>query len=293
MHGIFEGRAPNPNFQAHSYLAAHPEVAQSGLSPLQHYVLLGYFQKRPVNPTEKAKQSSTPQGTLQELKEENARLLEHLHSAQEELEVYFLKNKTLESEKASLAANNEKLAQQAHERQTALETANKHLTTSKSQTAETEKKLADLQSALQKSKEENALLLGQLHSVQEELEVYFSKNKTLDCEKASLFSNNEELAKLAQERQSALETAEKHLAAAKAQAAETEKKLIEVATERDASIKERDQHKKTASDRASRIAELEAQVSDQAERQKLIDERMIRAETQLEMLKEFVQPAFK
>ena len=75
----------------------------------------------------------------------------------------------------------------------------------------------------------------------------------------------EEQTKLASERQSALEAA----------------------------AKERDALKKTASDRAGRIAELEAQVSDQAERQKQIDEQMIRAETQLEMLKEFMQPAFQ
>jgi predicted nucleic acid-binding Zn-ribbon protein len=61
----------------------------------------------------------------------------------------------------------------------------------------------------------------------------------------------------------------------------------------EAAVKERDQFKKTAVDRASRIAELEAQVADQAERQKQIDEQMIRAETQLEMLKEFLQPAFQ
>jgi hypothetical protein len=38
---------------------------------------------------------------------------------------------------------------------------------------------------------------------------------------------------------------------------------------------------------------LEAQIADQTERQKLIDEQMIRAETQLEMLKDFMQPAFQ
>ena len=91
---------------------------------------------------------------------------------------------------------------------------------------------------------------------------------------------------LASERQSALEAAVK--------AKEEQAKL---ASERqsalEAAVKERDALKKTASDRAARIAELEAQVSDQAERQKQIDEQMIRAETQLEMLKEFMQPAFQ
>jgi chromosome segregation ATPase len=99
----------------------------------------------------------------------------------------------------------------------------------------------------------------------------------------------------------------KELEAAKLGAAETEKKRADLAvqidlrtkerdqsrTERETLVKERDQLKKTAGDRASRIAELEAQVADQADRQKLIDEQMVRAETQLEMLKEFLQPAFQ
>jgi chromosome segregation ATPase len=99
----------------------------------------------------------------------------------------------------------------------------------------------------------------------------------------------------------------KDLEAAKLGAAETEKKRADLAvqidlrtkerdqtrTERETLVKERDQLKKTVGDRASRITELEAQVADQADRQKLIDEQMVRAETQLEMLKEFLQPAFQ
>jgi chromosome segregation ATPase len=117
----------------------------------------------------------------------------------------------------------------------------------------------------------------------------------------------EEQTKLASERQTTLEALRKELEASKASGAEVEKKRAEVAgqldvrskerdqarMERDNLTKERDTVKKTASDRATRIAALEAQIADQAERQKQIDEQMVRAETQLEMLKEFLQPAFQ
>ena len=92
----------------------------------------------------------------------------------------------------------------------------------------------------------------------------------------------------------------KDLEASKAQAAETEKGRADLAAQLEARMKERDslgnerdQLNRTAGERASRIAELEAQVADQAERQKLIDEQMVRAESQLEMLKQFLQPAFQ
>jgi hypothetical protein len=59
----------------------------------------------------------------------------------------------------------------------------------------------------------------------------------------------------------------------------------DLAAKLDNLTKERDALKKTATDRALRIAELEAQVADQAERQKQIDEEMTKAEGQLDMLK--------
>jgi myosin heavy subunit len=61
----------------------------------------------------------------------------------------------------------------------------------------------------------------------------------------------------------------------------------------DSLTSERDQLNKTASDRASQIAELEVQVAEQAERQTQIDAQMVRAEAQLEMLKDFMRPSFE
>jgi hypothetical protein len=82
-------------------------------------------------------------------------------------------------------------------------------------------------------KEENELLLVQLHQAQEELEQYYLENKTLK-------ENTKEL-------------------------------------------------KKTASERALRIAELEGQAVDQAERQRQIDAEMAKADGQIELLKELLR----
>jgi chromosome segregation ATPase len=62
-------------------------------------------------------------------------------------------------------------------------------------------------------------------------------------------------------------------------------------SERDHAAKERDALKKIASERAMRIAELEAQLADQAERQRQIDEEMAKAEGQLDILKQILTPA--
>ena len=131
--------------------------------------------------------------------------------------------------------------------------------------------------------EENELLLLQLHQVQEELESYFLKNKDLISERDELALRQ---ASLSSERQSALEAAVKAKDEQAKLASERQSAL-------EAAVKAKDEQAKLASERAARIAKLEAQVADQAEHQKQIDEQMIRAEAQLEMLKKFLQPAFQ
>ena len=86
------------------------------------------------------------------------------------------------------------------------------------------------------------------------------KCKSLRKERDALIKEREEQAKLASERQSALEAA----------------------------VKERDALKKTAGDRADYIAKLNSQVASQEMHQRQIDEQLIRAEAQIEMLKKFM-----
>ena len=229
MHGIFEERAPNSQFQSAAYLAANPDIAHTGLTPVQHYVMEGWFQKRLLAPLPRPEE------------------------------------KRLEIEKARLT-----------------------------------NEVSDLRREKASANEENDLLLAQLHMVQEELESYFLKNKDLLAERDNLSTRHQSLA-------TDRDAFQKELEASKASGAELEKKRAELAgqlevrtkerdqarTEKDNLTKERDALKKTVGDRSARIAELEAQIADQAERQKQINEQMVRAETQLEMLKEFLQPAFQ
>jgi hypothetical protein len=40
-HGAAEGRDPSPGFSTRRYLEQHPEVAASGMNPLHHYLRSG------------------------------------------------------------------------------------------------------------------------------------------------------------------------------------------------------------------------------------------------------------
>jgi chromosome segregation ATPase len=334
MHGIFEGRAPNVSFQSESYLSANPDIAHTGLTPVQHYVMEGCFQKRLLAPLprpeekrleiEKARLAKE----LAELRrekasavEENDLLLTHLHKVQEELESYFLKNKSLLSER-------EALSQTAVEQQTALEALKKELAASKASGVESGKKRAELAGQVEKHASDKVALDARLSTLVAARSTLEARVSTLTAEHEALSTSFVEFqtelyksqnihsertmqiaslsAKLSEVEKSC-EALKKELEASKASGAEVEKKRAEIAgqldvrskerdqgrLERDNITKERDQLKKTAGDRATRIAELEAQIADQAERQKQIDEQMVRAETQLEMLKEFLQPAFQ
>jgi chromosome segregation ATPase len=103
----------------------------------------------------------------------------------------------------------------------------------------------------------------------------------------------DEQAKLANERQATLEELKKQLADAKGALEAAVKARDENANALKSQTSEINQLKTSSSDRASRIADLESQVADQAERQREIDEQMVRAEAQLEMLKEFMRPSLE
>jgi uncharacterized coiled-coil DUF342 family protein len=235
---------------------------------------------------------------------------------------------TISTRLTSLIADHNELAKLSHERQTALEALRKEIEAGKAKAAETEKQCADLVAQRDALAAEKKALDARFSTLDSEKKTLVSEKDALAAERdtistrlTSLIADHNELAKLSHERQTALEALRKEIEAGKAKAAETEKQCADLVaqrdalaaekkaldarlstldsekktlvSEKDALAKERDQLKKSAADRAARIAELEAQVADQAERQKLIDEQMVRAETQLEMLKEFLQPAFQ
>lgn len=142
-----------------------------------------------------------------EQKEENDLLLAQLHQVQEELEKYFLENKTAQDQIAQLkkdvSAQNEKskgleadLKAKLSETEKKLSEANKlikaegdaKVNAAQKQKAELEKKLAeasakvaDTSSQTADLQSENDLLLAQLHQVQEELEKYYLMNKSYEA----------------------------------------------------------------------------------------------------------------
>lgn len=123
------------------------------------------------------------QAQLQDAKEEKALLLEQLHKVQEELEKLYLQGKEDKKNLENLNAQTKKLQEQLSVEQQA---AKKH----KDQLAAEQAKIKALQEQLAKTpsnqktdasvaelKEENDLLLKQLHIVQEELERYFLESQ--------------------------------------------------------------------------------------------------------------------
>jgi hypothetical protein len=111
-----------------------------------------------------------------DLKNEHDLLLEQLHQVQEELEKHFLEH---ENTKNSLRPQIDELNKEIEEARKKNADAFSQLTTSQN---ETKQALASLKSASDEqaeAKEENDLLLLQLHQVQEELEHYFLENRKL------------------------------------------------------------------------------------------------------------------
>ena len=115
-----------------------------------------------------------------EQKEENDLLLAQLHQVQEELEKYFLENKTQQEASAklndALAKANDALAKANAE----LKKAQDQLVVNSKQAEEAKADLEALQASESDLKSENDLLLAQLHQVQEELEKYYLGNKDLE-----------------------------------------------------------------------------------------------------------------
>lgn len=133
---------------------------------------------------EQAAKLQDMQQQQQSLSDENALMLEQLHGVQEELEQYVLKEQARQAE-----------LQQAEQNASGLEKALKKLQTehqatlTKQQQAEKQvarreneqtAKLQDMQHQQQSLSEENALMLEQLHGVQEELEQFMLNGQALE-----------------------------------------------------------------------------------------------------------------
>lgn len=144
-------------------------------------------------------EQGTLQAQLQNAEEENALLLEQLHKVQEELEKLYLQGKEDKKNLENLTAQVKKMQEQLAAEQTKSNQLQERLSVEqqnskkhKDQLAAEQAKIKALQEQLAKApsdpkmdasvtelKEENDLLLKQLHIVQEELERYYIENQKL------------------------------------------------------------------------------------------------------------------
>lgn len=144
------------------------------------------------NELELAGQNSINKQALENIKQENELLMLQLHQVQEELESTFLNKQKLEQEI--------KLAnQQQQELQTKLTTIQASEQKNKALVKDLEKQLEQAKQnssnpqELEEAKQENELLLLQLHQVQEELEHYFLHHQQATKEKEQLAAENRRL----------------------------------------------------------------------------------------------------
>ena len=248
-----------------------------------------------------ASQRTSQQTQQKNLTEENELLLLQLHQVQEELEQYFLENRKLQESQQKLKEL-EKNHQEVVTRHTSLITSEKDLATRISALEAEHSDLVTEREALQSDHSSLSILHSSLVAERDDLATRHSSLVTAleevqgqhsslsaerDASQIKAKQAEDAWGVLAQERD-ALQARVKEIEGA---AGAATKERDQARVEREAAAKERDTLKKTVSDRAIRIAELEAQVADQAERQKQIDEGMAKAEGQLEMLKELLRPA--
>lgn len=134
-------------------------------------------------------EKSTTEQTLDEVKEENELLLLQLHQVQEELESTFLNKQALEQEV-------QKAGQQVQELRAKLTATEASDQQHKSWAHNLKKQLEQAKQStnnpqeLEEAKQENELLLLQLHQVQEELEHYFLQHQEACKKQEQLAADN-------------------------------------------------------------------------------------------------------
>lgn len=189
----------NANLQ--NQLLALMSEKQSLEQQISQNALLLEQSKNTMNAEQKAKMERTEQ--------ENTLLISQLHQVQEELEKYYLQNQRtaeqlksaeaqkqqlqaqidakakLESELNSLKDAKQKAENLANEQKNKLQAetdAKKKLESEIANLRETKQKADEQAKVSNNAKQENTLLISQLHQVQEELERYYLENQKLKAE---------------------------------------------------------------------------------------------------------------
>jgi len=258
-------------------------------------------------------ESDTLRSELSETKEENELLLHQLHQVQEELEKYFLENRDLEGKLSDLqqaAGASARECDALHTKLSDLEKTHQELVTRHSSLATAEKDLTIAHETAIKERDELKSRLTAIQAVEAktaadleaklaalagahttERDAMQNENAQLKVRLAELETKHSTLDKIHQElvaRHTELVTSENNLAMARDTAI---KERDQALSDRDNVVKEREALKRTAGEHSSRILELEAQLAENTERQRTIDEEMAKVEGQLEILTELLRPS--
>jgi hypothetical protein len=263
-HGAKEGRNPGPQFDTQWYLSNYRDVAEKGVNPLWHYIQFGQHEGRqprqggiqpPPDPF------ANERKWLTQARNEQTRLASERQRRIEQL-TQVINEAAKKQEKEQQQALS-RLAQEREE-QTRLQAEIQQLVQARDELV----RLAD----------ERMQQIEQLTLAKAEAEKQAGERQNLIKE---LIQSKEEQVKLAADRLQQIE----QLTVAKAEA---EKQAGERQNQISALTQARDEQIKLVEDRLQRIKQLETQLAEMDTRQTMLNEEMIKAEAQIDLIKEML-----
>ncbi|WP_036253114.1 hypothetical protein [Methylobacter sp. BBA5.1] len=263
-HGAKEGRNPGPQFDTQWYLANYRDVAEKSANPLLHYIQFGQHEGRQPR-----------QGGIQPPPDPFANERKWLTQARNE-QTRLASERQRRIEQLTQVIN-DAAKKQEKEQQEAL-----------SRLAQEREKQTRLQTEIQQlvqAKDEQAQLAAERMQQIELLTIAKAETKKQADERqnqiAALIQAKDEQARLADERMQRIE----QLTVAKAEA---EKQAGERQNQIAALIQAKDDQEKLSADRLQRIKQLETELTDTQARQSILNEEMIKAEAQINLIKELI-----
>jgi hypothetical protein len=303
-HGAKEGRNPGPQFDTQWYLSNYRDVAEKGVNPLWHYIQFGQHEGRqprqggiqpPPDPfanerkwltqarNEQTRLASERQRRIEQLtqvineavkkqEKEQQQALSRLAQEREE-------QTRLQAEIQQLVQARDELARLADERMHQIEQLTVAKTEAEKQAGERQIQIA----ALIQAKDEQARLAAERMQQIEQLTVAKAEAEKQAGERqkqiAALTQARDEQARLADERMQQIEQLTVAKAEAEKQAGERQNQITALTQARDEQIK-------LAEDRLQRIKQFETQLAEMDMRQTMLNEEMVKAEAQIDLIKE-------
>jgi len=308
-HGAKEGRNPGPQFDTRWYLANYRDVAEKGVNPLLHYIQFGQHEGRqpsqggiqpPPDPfvnerkwltqarNEQARLATDRQRRIEQLTQAINEAAKRQVKEQLEAQETLLNLAHEREQKTRLQAEIQQLIQ-AREFQVRLaEERLQQVELLTSARADAEQQVGELQNqiaALAQAKDEQAQLAADRLQHVEQLTIAKTETENkaskLENQIAALAQAKDEQAQLAADRLQHVE----QLTIAKT---EVEKQSGERQNQIEALVQARDEQFRRASELQQRVSQLEYQLADTETRQKLLNDEMIKAEAQIDLIKDIL-----